>query len=83
MRYRKVDLAAIDVVRDRWLQLVPEPLASRCEPLAVQDRTLVVAVPNGAYAERLALEAAQILEGFADMGEHAPKAVRAQVRGSK
>jgi predicted nucleic acid-binding Zn ribbon protein len=74
-RRRSVDLLVITDVRRLWPDLVAAPLAARCVPEVVRDGVLYVRVPTGAFAERLRMDAASILEGLAVLGERAPRAL--------
>ncbi|HEV2426604.1 MAG TPA: DciA family protein, partial [Acidimicrobiales bacterium] len=49
-RIRRVDLRAIDDVRERWPGLVDATLAQSCRPEFVKSGTLVVSAPTGAHA---------------------------------
>ncbi len=71
-RYRKVDLLMIDVIRGRWSDVVGDVLASRCVPELVRERSLIVRVPSGAFAERLRRDEVTILSAFSDLGDKAP-----------
>jgi len=75
-RVRKVDLLVIDEIRALWPSIVGEALASRCHPELVKSGVLLIAVPTGAYAERLLEEEAVILQGLSSLGERAPTSIR-------
>lgn len=75
-RLRKVDLRLIDEVRQLWPTIVDPVLAEHCRPEFVKNGTLLITVPSGAYAQRIALEQETILQGLAPLGDRAPTALR-------
>ncbi len=75
-RLRRVDLRVIDEVRRLWPNVVDPALAQSCRPEMIKDGVLVVSVPSGAFAARIAHDATSIVEGFAVLGERAPHSVR-------
>ncbi len=79
-RLRRVDLRTIDEVRALWRDAVDPVLAEHCRVEMVRDGVLIVAVPSGAYAQRVEEEAASILAVYAVLGARAPREVRAVVR---
>jgi predicted nucleic acid-binding Zn ribbon protein len=81
-RVRKVDLLVIDEIRSLWPTIVGEALADRCRPELVKSGVLIIAVPSGAFAERLLQDQETILTGFASLGERAPKSIRPLVQPS-
>ena len=78
-RLRKVDLRLIDEVRELWPRIVEPVLAEHCRPEFVKNGVLLVSVPSGAFAQRVTLESASILAGFAPLGERAPTSLRTVV----
>lgn len=81
-RLRRVDLRAVDGARELWPTVVDPVLAEHCRVEMIRDGVLVVAVPSGAFARRVADESRAILAGYAVLGAGAPTAVRCVVRGS-
>ncbi len=79
-RLRRVDLRSVDAVRALWSDVVDPVLAEHCRVEMVRDGVLIVAVPSGAFAQRVADEAASILAAYAVLGASAPREVRAIVR---
>ncbi|HVB71782.1 MAG TPA: DUF721 domain-containing protein [Acidimicrobiales bacterium] len=79
-RLRKVDLRLVDEVRRLWPSVVDPVLAEHCRPEFIKSGVLVVSVPSGAFAERLARDSASILAGLAPLGDAAPNALRTVVR---
>ena len=75
-RLRRVDLRLIDEVRRLWPTIVDPVLADACRPEMIKDGVLVVSVPSGAFAARVASDAGSILHGFEVLGERAPTSVR-------
>ena len=75
-RLRRVDLRLIDEVRRLWPTVVDPVLAETCRPEMIKDGVLVVSVPSGAFAARVASDAASILRGFEVLGARAPTSVR-------
>ena len=73
---RRVDLRLIDDLRELWPTIVDPVLAERCRPEFVKSGVLVVSVPSGAFAQRIDMESATILAGFASLGARAPRALR-------
>ncbi len=78
-RLRRVDLRLIDRVRSVWVDTVDETIRERCRPLYIKDGVLVVAVPSGAYAQRVNQDSTVILAGFASLGDDAPHALRTSI----
>ncbi len=79
-RLRRVDLRGVDEVRTLWSDTVDPVLAEHCRAEMVRDGVLIVAVPSGAFAQRVADEAPSILAAYAVLGARAPREVRAVVR---
>lgn len=79
-RIRRVDLRAVDEVRERWPTLVDAALAQSCRPEFVKSGTLVVSAPTGAHAERVRSRAASILAGLSDLKSGAPTSLKVVVR---
>jgi predicted nucleic acid-binding Zn ribbon protein len=79
-RLRRVDLRTVDEARALWGRAVDPVLAEHCRVEMVRDGVLVVAVPSGAFAQRVADEEASILAAYAVLGARAPREVRAVVR---
>ena len=79
-RLRKVDLRVVDEVRELWPSVVDRVLAEHCRPEFIKSGVLVVSVPSGAFAERLARDSASIVAGLASLGDAAPKALRTVLR---
>jgi len=75
-RLRKVDLRAIDEVRELWPRIVDPVIAEYCTPEFVKNGVLLVTVPSGAFAQRVMRDSASILEGFAPLAERAPTSIR-------
>lgn len=75
-RLRRVDLRLIDEVRRLWPIVVDPVLAEVCRPEMIKDGVLIVSVPSGAFAARVASDAASILRGFEVLGASAPISVR-------
>ena len=75
-RLKRVDMRQIDQVRAIWHDSVDEPLRERCHPLFIKDGVLVVEVPSGAFAERIAQDAPRILVAFESLGGDAPHSIR-------
>ncbi len=75
-RLRKVDLRLIDEIREMWPTIVDPVLAEHCRPEFVKNGVLLVAVPSGAFAQRVNMESSSILAGFAPLGERAPTSLR-------
>ena len=76
-RLRRVDLRVIDQVRALWPTVVDAALAEHCRAEFIKDGVLLVSVPSGAYAQRIRLESAAILERLAVLGDAAPTSLRA------
>jgi Dna[CI] antecedent, DciA len=75
-RLRKVDIRAIDQIRELWPNIVDPVLAEKCRPEFIKNGVLLITVPSGAYAQRISSESNTILEGFSPLGESAPTALR-------
>jgi predicted nucleic acid-binding Zn ribbon protein len=75
-RLRKVDLREIDEIRTLWPSIVDPVIAEHCRPEFVKNGVLLVSVPSGAFAQRIASDATTILGGFSSLGERAPKSLR-------
>ena len=75
-RLKKVDLRLIDELRALWPDVVEPVIAERCRPEFIKNGELVVAVPSGAFAQRIMTQSASILEGFARLGKNAPTSLR-------
>jgi len=75
-RVRRVDLAVIEEIRAMWPTLVDEVLAQRCRPELVKNDVLIVAVPSGAFAQRLLEDHDTIIAGLAVLGDRAPQSLR-------
>ncbi len=81
-RLKRVDLRLIDEIRTLWPQVVDASLASSCTPLLIRDGVLIVAVPSGAYAQRVNEETPRILAGFGVLGARAPRGIRTRVQSA-
>lgn len=79
-RFARVDLPVMETIHERWTSLVGEEVGRRCRPQIVKDGVLIVAVPSGAYAERLTRDAPDILDALADLGSHCPREIRAVIQ---
>ena len=75
-RLKKVDLRLIDEIRQLWPTIVDPVLAEHCRPEFVKNGVLLVTVPSGAFAQRVAMESPCILAGFSTLGERAPTSIR-------
>jgi predicted nucleic acid-binding Zn ribbon protein len=75
-RLRKVDLRLIDEIRAMWPDIVEPALAQHCRPEFVKNGVLLVSVPSGAFAQRVTMDSARILAGFAPLGDRAPTSLR-------
>jgi hypothetical protein len=75
-RLRKVDLRLIDEIREMWPNIVDPVLGEYCRPEFIKNGVLIVSVPSGAFAQRVVLESAAILAGFAPLGDRAPTSLR-------
>ena len=75
-RLKKVDLRLIDEVRALWPEIVDPVLAEHCRPEFIKNGELLVAVPSGAFAQRVMAQRASILEGCATLGKKAPTRLR-------
>jgi predicted nucleic acid-binding Zn ribbon protein len=75
-RIRKVDLLVIDEIRQMWPSIVGEVVAQHCQPELVKNGVLLVAVPSGAFAQRLLEDHDVIIAGFAPLGSRAPSSLR-------
>lgn len=75
-RLKKVDLRMIDEVRALWPTIVDPVIAEHCRPEFIKNGELLVAVPSGAFAQRVMAQSASILEGCAKLGKHAPDRLR-------
>jgi predicted nucleic acid-binding Zn ribbon protein len=75
-RVRRVDLAVIEEIRVLWPTLVDAVLAERCRPEMVKNGVLLVAVPSGAFAQRVLEDHDAILTGLGVLGERAPTSLR-------
>ena len=75
-RLKKVDLRLIDEIRTLWPRVVDPVLAEHCRPEFVKNGVLLVSVPSGAFAQRVTMESASILDGLATIGARAPTSVR-------
>lgn len=80
-RFRHVDLTAMEQILERWPALVGPELAETCRPEVVRDGILYVGVPNGAYGQKLRMNAENIIIGLADISGDAPTALQVTVRG--
>jgi len=78
-RLKRVDLRVIDEVRRLWPTVVEPVVAQHCRPEFVRDGVLVVRVPSGAFAERVASASRDIVAGFAPLGASAPTSIRCVV----
>jgi predicted nucleic acid-binding Zn ribbon protein len=79
-RLRKVDLRLIDEIRQLWPEVVDTVIAEHCRPEFIKNGVLVISVPSGAYAQRVQLEATNILASFASLGTRAPTTLRTALR---
>jgi len=75
-RLRKVDIRAIDQIRELWPTIVEPVLAENCRPEFIKNGVLLIRVPSGAFAQRILSETNTILEGFSPLGVNAPTALR-------
>ena len=75
-RLKKVDLRLIDEIRQMWPKIVDPVLAERCRPEFIKNGVLLVTVPSGAFAQRVALESPKILAQFETLGDRAPTSIR-------
>ena len=75
-RVKKVDLTAIEEIRQHWSQLIEPTLAGACHPEFVKDGVLVISVPSGAYAQQIAVERDDILRGLTVLGDRAPTSLK-------
>jgi hypothetical protein len=75
-RVKKVDLTVIEEIREVWPRLVDTTLASTCHPEFVKNRTLVISVPSGAYAQQISYERDTILSGLTSLGDRAPTSLK-------
>lgn len=80
-RFRHVDLSIMEEIQERWPTLVGPELAGVCHPEVVRDGTLYVAVPNGAYGQKLRMNAENIIQGLREISDSAPTSVQVTVRG--
>ena len=80
-RFRHVDLSAMELIIARWPSLVGENLAASCHPEVVRDGVLYVAVPNGAFGQKLRMNAENIIKGLSDISADAPTSLHVTVRG--
>jgi len=75
-RLKKVDLRLIDEIRLLWPSIVDPVLAEHCRPEFVKNGVLLVSVPSGAFAQRVAMESPSILAGFSTLESRAPTSIR-------
>lgn len=75
-RLRKVDLRLIDEIREMWPRIVEPVIAEHCRPEFVKNGVLLVSVPSGAFAQRVASQTPSILAGFSTLGKRAPTSLR-------
>ncbi len=75
-RLKKVDLRQIDELRTLWPEIVDPVIASHCRPEFIKNGVLIIAVPSGAFAQRVNSQSEAILSGCAKLGEGAPTSLR-------
>ncbi len=75
-RLRRVDLRLIDEIRELWPNIVEPVVSQHCRPEFVKNGVLLVTVPSGAFAQRVMIDSVSILEGFAPLGDRAPRSLR-------
>lgn len=80
-RFRHVDLSAMETIRARWPDLVGADMADLCHPEVVREGVLYVAVPNGAFGQKLRMNAEKIIQGLSDISDGAPTSLQVTVRG--
>lgn len=80
-RFRHVDLSIMEAIQQRWPEVVGPELADLCRPEVVRDGTLFVAVPNGAFSQKIRMNAENIINGLADIPGDPPTSVQVTVRG--
>ena len=80
-RFRHVDLSIMEQIIERWPSLVGPELAEVCRPEVVRDGVLYVAVPNGAYGQKMRMTAENIISGLSDISAEAPTSLQVTVRG--
>jgi len=78
-RLRKVDLRLIDEVRQLWPTIVDPVVAEHCRPEFIKNGVLLIAVPSGAFAQRVTQDRESILRGLAPLGDRAPTTLRTVV----
>lgn len=71
-RFRRVDLAVLDEIVEIWPSVVEPAISKYCQPVLMKNQTLVIEVPNGAFAQRVLDETDVILAGFSSLGNRAP-----------
>lgn len=81
-RIRRVDLRLIDELQEVWTRDADPVLARHCHVDRLEQSTLIISCPNGAFAERIREETPTILALFAYLGDRAPKILRTVVGGS-
>jgi hypothetical protein len=56
-------------------------MADLCHPEVVREGVLYVAVPNGAFGQKLRMNAEKIIQGLSDISDGAPTSLQVTVRG--
>ena len=80
-RFRHVDLSVMEEIQQRWPELVGPDIAEICHPEVVRDSILFVAVPNGAFGQKIRMNAENIIAGLRDISGDPPTSVQVTVRG--
>lgn len=80
-RFRHVDLSIMEQISERWPTVVGPEMAEACHPEVVRDGILYVAVPNGAYGQKMRMNAENIIQGLSDISGDAPTSLQVTVRG--
>lgn len=80
-RFRHVDLSVMEEIQQRWPELVGPDIAELCRPEVVRDGMLFVAVPNGAFGQKIRMNAENIIAGLRDISGDPPTSVQVTVRG--
>jgi len=80
-RFRHVDLSVMDQILERWPALVGPEMAEVCHPEVVREGVLYVAVPSGAFGQKMRMNAEKIITGLSDISADAPTSLHVTVRG--
>lgn len=78
-RIHRVDLRLIDELRAVWTRDADPVLAHHCRVDRLEESTLIISCPNGAFAERVREETPNLLTLFTYLGDRAPKTLRTTV----